>query len=161
MKTRAIEWLFACMMMVWGAMLLLPGNMLSAPTFELLLAVAPERTWGFFSITVGYLRVMALVINGHWRRSPILRMLAAVLGMMWWTCLAWFYGLAIFNGAPPFPMYGCIFLFIFFEGYSAYRCGEDAAKAHSFRFQCLAWVRQRLVSAFGALGNRSGTNALP
>jgi hypothetical protein len=157
MKTRAIEWLFASMMMTWGAMLLLPGNMLAQPTFELLLAVAPERTWGFFSIAVGYIRVMALVINGHWRRSPILRMMASVLGMMWWTCLAWFYGLAMLKGAPPFPMYGCMFLFIFFEGYSAYRCGEDAAKSHSFRFACLVWMREKV---FGALGNRSGTNAL-
>lgn len=160
MKTRAIEWLFACMMMVWGSMLLLPGDMISAPAFELLLAVASERTWGFFSITIGYLRIAALIINGHWRRTPILRMTAAIFGMMWWTCLAYFYGKAIYAGANPFPMYGCIYLFIFFEGYSAYRCGEDAAKAHSFRFQCLTWVRKFIASSFGALGNRSGTNAL-
>lgn len=160
MKTRAIEWLFACMMVIWGAMLLLPGDMLNQPTFEILLRIAPERSWGFFSITVGYVRGAALIINGHWRRSPILRMLGAIFGMMWWTCLAWFYGLAIINGAKPFPMYGCIFLFVFFEGYSAYRCGEDAARAHSFRFNCLTWARGKAVIAFGALGNRSGTNAL-
>lgn len=157
MKTRAIEWLFASMMIVWGAMLLLPGNMLSHPTFDLLLQVAPERTWGFFSITVGYIRVAALIINGHWRRSPILRMLASILGMMSWTCLAYFYGASMYAGAQPFPMYGCFFLFIFFEGYSAYRCGEDAARSHSFRFACINWMREK---AYGALGNRSGTNAL-
>lgn len=128
---RAVEYLLAWLMVGWGSALLLPGPILVGDVYRYLLVLAPEPVIGLFSITVGLIRIAALVINGAWRRGPLVRLAGAALGLIWWVVLGQFYGLAVIQGAPPFPMLAFFPVFIFFEGYSGYRCGQDAFRQKS------------------------------
>lgn len=129
--TRAVEYLLAWLMMVWGFALALPGDILSrSPQYVYLIAVAPESAWAAFSLTVGFLRLVALVINGGMPRgTPIMRFIGAGFGCSFWIVLGVLYWTAIRNGSPPFPAVGFFAVFFFFEGYSCYRCAQDFSRA--------------------------------
>ena len=124
--TRAVEYMLAWLMIGWGVAVLLPGDILIGPTSKYLLTIASEPAWGVMAITVGSLRLMALIINGSWRRSPLLRLFGAVCGLMWWIWQGGIYWSAVSQGAPPFPNLSIYPVFVFFEGYSCFRCGQDA-----------------------------------
>lgn len=132
--TRAVEYLLAWLMMAWGIALALPGDMLSqSPQYAYLVAVAPESTWAAFSLTIGFLRLVALVINGGMPRgTPVMRFIGAGFGCSFWIVLGVLYWTAIRNGSPAFPSVGFFAVFFFFEGYSCYRCAQDFSRA-SFR----------------------------
>lgn len=125
--TRTVEHMLAWMMMVWGGSLLLPGKMLAGPQYEYLVALAGEHVWGSLGVAFGAMRLVALVLNGSWRRSPGLRFLGAMTGMIWWIILSALYWVAIQRGAPDFPMRYDFGVFVMFEAYSCYRCGQDHA----------------------------------
>jgi hypothetical protein len=72
-QTRSVEWLLASMMVAWGFGLLLPGDTMSLPQHRMLGALAPEFVWAAWSISIGAVRVLALYINGSWRRTPLFR----------------------------------------------------------------------------------------
>lgn len=125
--TRTVEHMLAWMIIVWSAAVVMPGNMMQGPNYQYLLAIADERFWGWSGIVLGAQRLIALYINGNWRRTPILRFVGAMTGMVWWLILSALYGLGVQNGAPDFPMRYVFIVFIFFEGYSCFRCGQDHA----------------------------------
>jgi hypothetical protein len=125
--TRTVEHMLAWMVLVWSAAVAVPGNMMQGPSFQYLLVIAGEPFWGWTGIALGSLRLAALYINGNWRRTPLLRFVGAMSGLVWWLILSALYGLAIQNGAGDFPMRYVLFVFIFFEAYSCYRCGQDHA----------------------------------
>lgn len=157
LDTRAIEWTFAFLALGWGASLLFPGSMLSGSTYAPLLVVATEQTWGVFTVLMSCSRIIALWINGYWRRTPIFRMIFCLFSASWLWLLFILYGIGFWNGADQFPMwYGWLALVIA-ELVAAANCGRDAAIYNSFRFvflsNCKAWFLDRL-----ALGNRSGPN---
>ncbi|UFW75219.1 hypothetical protein [Bradyrhizobium sp. WU425] len=125
--TRTVEHMLAWMILVWSASVAVPGNMMRGPTYQYLLAIAGEGFWGWTGVGLGVLRLVALYINGNWRRTPVLRFVGAMSGLVWWLILSALYGLAVQNGAPDFPMRYVLVVFIFFEAYSCYRCGQDHA----------------------------------
>lgn len=96
----------------------MPTQKMNGPTFEYLLVIAPEWAWGYMGVAVGVSRLLALYINGNWRRTPGLHLFGAMLGLIWWLIISALYWLAVKNGAPDFPMLYVFFVFIFFEGYS-------------------------------------------
>lgn len=125
--TRTVEHMLAWMLVVWAGACAVPTKMMNGPTFEYLLVIAPEWVWGYIGVVVGSSRLLALYINGNWRRTPGLRFIGAMLGLIWWLIISALYWLAVKNGAPDFPMRYVFFVFIFFEGYSCFRCGQDHA----------------------------------
>ena len=123
--TRTVEHMLAWMVVVWSFAVAWPGNMMVGPSFAALLVIAPEQFWGWSGVVLGVLRLIALYVNGRWRRTPGLRLLGAASGMIWWIVLSACYWVAVENGAPDFPMRYVFYVFIAFEVYSCFRCGQD------------------------------------
>lgn len=124
--TRSVEYMLAWMLVAWSFMVALPGAMLQGSQYQYMTLFMPEAAWAAIGITVGALRLFALIRNGSWSRSPYLRLAGASVGFIFWQFLALLYGIAFMHGAPLFPMYGCLPVFMFFEAYSSFRCGQDA-----------------------------------
>lgn len=125
--TRTVEHMLAWALVVWSAAVAGPGEMLRASTFKYLTAIAPEWWWGYSGMALGIARLVALYLNGNWRRSPGLRFVGAMTGMIWWLVLSACYAVAVRDGAADFPMRYVLVVFVFFEAYSCYRCGQDHA----------------------------------
>jgi hypothetical protein len=123
--TRTVEHMLAWSLVAWSGAVAFPGNMLIGPTFEYLLVIAPEPWWGYSGMLLGTSRLIALFINGNWRRSPALRFVGAAFGFIWWLIVSALYAVAVKQGAPDFPMRYVLFVFLFFEMYSCFRCGQD------------------------------------
>lgn len=124
-QTRSVEWLLACMMVAWGIGLMLPGDTMEIPRYRLLGAIMPDYGWAAWSIAIGGVRMVALYINGAWRRTPLVRAVCAMLGLIWWIVLGFLFSAGADPGAPTpgllwFPV------FIGFEGYSIIRGARDS-----------------------------------
>jgi hypothetical protein len=132
---RTLEWLFATMMAAWGCYLFLPLETFDNPQYALLKALSPEKVWGAFSIAIAALRMVALTINGWWYRTPALRCLCAVLGVVWW-CAMIFLLLAV---PQAHPAAGLVWypVFAVFEGVVCWRAGADAFHSKAFRLRPL------------------------
>ena len=123
--TRTVEHLCAWIIIVWSYSVLLPGDMLKGPAFNPMLSIMSEQSWGWCGLTIGLLRVAALIGNGHWRPSPGLRFIGAAWGTLFWISLGYCYYLAVGNGAQDFPMRRALYVLVIGEFYSCYRCGHD------------------------------------
>lgn len=127
--TRTVEHMLAWMIVIWSLAVAWPGNMLQGAQYEYLIIIMPEYAWGWTGVTLGLFRLFALYRNGNWQRSPELRWFGAMTGMIWWIVLSGLYWLGVKNGGADFPMRYMVGVFIFFEGYSCYRCGQDIASS--------------------------------
>ena len=129
---RLVEWLFAGMMLCWGCWLLNPGwETFGNPQYAALAAIAREEVWGVWSIAVGATRMVALIINGRYRRTPLLRLGCSLLGLIWWLVLIY-----LFVVTPqPNPEVGLSWypVFVLFEAISCRRSAADAFHADAFR----------------------------
>lgn len=123
--TRTVEHAFAWIIVAWSYSVLMPGDMMIGPVFRPMLALMPEQAWGWVGLSIGLLRIAALITNGHWHPTPELRLIGALWGTMFWIALAYCYYVAIAAGAPDFPMRRAFYVLIFCELYSCYRCGQD------------------------------------
>ena len=70
---RGLEWLLSFALIFTGIATTLPDN----GGLGVGLAIT--------CIVVGFSRIVALIINGHWKRSPVLRALGAVIGAFIWA----------------------------------------------------------------------------
>ena len=131
MKTRAVEWMLAAMMVSWGMGLLLPPPAFVGDDYRLLLAIGPEEAWGAWSMAIGGIRMLALWINGAWRRTPLFRAGGAVLGVVWWVILFFLF----WFGSIDHPR-TIVFIFpvcVFFEAVACFRSGFDAHEAGALK----------------------------
>lgn len=125
--TRSVEYMLACMTLVFSYSLILPGEMIAQPLSKYIVAVAPEGLWGIIGAVVSVIRIAALVMNGGYRQSPLLRFIGAAMGLNWWLILFVLYTISVDLGAHDFPMRRVFLVLIFFEAYSCFRCGQDQA----------------------------------
>lgn len=125
--TRSVEYMLAWVMIAWSARVLWPGDIMVGPIYRHLLALADEPFWGAVGVAVGMLRLYALIRNGGWRRSPLARFCGALIGLNFWLVLFALYSAAVNSGAQDFPIRVVFPVFVFFEAYSCYRCGQDHA----------------------------------
>ena len=131
---RLVEWLFAGMMIIWGAWLLVPWwDTFDNPQYAPLKALGGEEVWGVWSVSIGIVRATALYINGSHRRTPAVRCICAIFGMMWWMTLTWFFLSAPVREPPVIVAFYP--LFFFFEIVSAMRSAADAWHVDSFRWR--------------------------
>lgn len=89
---RRSEWVLAGILVVWGWMLVGPGDVFAGNrAWSQMAAIMTENVWGWFAISVGGFRLAALIVNGtfastwYGRWSPHVRALASFL-----TCFLWF-----------------------------------------------------------------------
>lgn len=83
---RAIEFILAFGILLFGLVLsLFPGGM-AHPIYDPMTAILPERIWATWMVGMGSTRALALIINGHWPLSPIVRVCysAASMATVWW-----------------------------------------------------------------------------
>lgn len=88
---RSMEWFSAASMLVWCLVLSQPGDSLAAsPSFSEFVrsGFSETRLAAVFGV-VGGARLVALLINGRWPRSPLFRMTGAMIGCVIWGQIAW------------------------------------------------------------------------
>lgn len=125
---RAAEWITSTILLGFALTLALPGNSLGSEAFRVFRDLgATESSISAPLAIVGTARMTALYINGHWRRSPFLRMAGAIMGASIFSMLA----IAIFwsswgDGHPLSPGAITYFVLALFDALAAYRSGADA-----------------------------------
>ena len=78
---RATEWTTSAVMMSFAVILWMPGDTFGSPGYRGFVAVGiTEATAAWPLFFIGATRCVALYINGSWRRTPVLRMIGAILG---------------------------------------------------------------------------------
>lgn len=128
---RLTEWLFASMMVGWGAYLILPIDTFAGPQYALLAAIAPENVWGAFSLAIGMIRLTALWVNGSWKRTPAFRLAGSMFGVSWWLTMTYLF----LSGPEHHVPAGVVFypIFVAFEGISCWRSSVDAFHSGAFK----------------------------
>lgn len=85
---RLGEWFCALVLFSIGWMLAVNEElMLTAGRqgYALLLSIATQPTWATALIVFGLARLVILLVNGAWRRSPHLRAFSAFISCFFWT----------------------------------------------------------------------------
>lgn len=91
---RALEWLTSSVLLGFALTLALPGDTLAGQGFVAFRKMGlDEAMIGVPLAFVSTQRLAALHINGAWRRSPVLRMIGAVIGCGIFAMLAMAFGL--------------------------------------------------------------------
>ncbi len=84
-KPRALDWACGVFALVFGMVLLAPGQSVPWSPDEGLLHSLPEEVWAVLFVAAGLGRVVALIVNGRMPSgSPAIRAVSAlVAGYMW------------------------------------------------------------------------------
>lgn len=89
---RLSEWFAAFVLISIGTMLSVNTTLMETAIkggygqgYYLLLAVAPQGAWATAITVFGFGRLLILLVNGAWRRSPMGRAIAAFLSCFFWT----------------------------------------------------------------------------
>lgn len=129
---RLAEWLTAAIMIVFAVTLAMPGDMIAeSPIFAFFDRFGIEE--GMLAVSmgaVGAARMMALYINGSWRRTPWIRMAGSTLGAAMFAFLSVSFTWPFFSGLrETFPLLpGMFAVFSLFDIIAAYRAGYDARR---------------------------------
>ncbi|WP_279479912.1 hypothetical protein [Aureimonas sp. SK2] len=77
---RTMQWFAAIALLLWGLVLLQPTALFDREAFRPFHDLVAEQSLGAFLLGIGIVRCAALYINGHWRRTPLLRAAGAMIG---------------------------------------------------------------------------------
>ena len=124
---RATEWLTSFVLLGFAFTLSLPGSTLSGASFRAFTEIGTDDATVAFPLAVlAAMRMCALFINGNWKRSPILRMIGAIIGSAVFAMLSMaFYWPTLAYGAPVSTGVSAYFILAAFDALSAYRSGAD------------------------------------
>ncbi|MGA0599022.1 hypothetical protein [Enterovirga sp. CN4-39] len=86
-QTRWAEVWLACIMAVFGAVLLAPGDTFGLPSFRIIDDIVREDVAGLVGVGTGIIRLIAIWYNGNRRKSPIVRVLGCLSGFFFWLAL--------------------------------------------------------------------------
>lgn len=123
--------MLAWLMVAWGGYVFMATGTIDGEIYKYMRVFATLSHWGALGFATGIYRLVFLAINGMWRRTPIFRFVGCMLGMMWWLVLFGAFYAAIQDGARSFPAMIMYPVFIYFEGLSCFRCGQDAQTLRS------------------------------
>jgi hypothetical protein len=136
---RITEWLNGFTMILWGSYLVVFPNMMTSgetgKLYEGMVLMWSQPSWSLFAIFVGTVRCVALLINGAYTRTPMIRVITSFLSMFVWT--------QALVGMMHTPNLGVIMYSSVLIGdlYSAYRAGIDAVFAERQRRMDRAEIR--------------------
>ncbi len=90
--SRAWEWILAGMMLGVSYQFLSGGDTVaSTRSYAVLAWMGDDDMWGETALTIGGLRLVALIINGSFRRSryvsPVVRLAASMASIAYWFAL--------------------------------------------------------------------------
>lgn len=123
-RARATEWMLSGVMLLWGALLLRPGQTFAQPVYSELARIASEEWWGWICLITGAVRLVALIINGAMRPSPHLRAGLAFVSTYFWFELS--LGFVLSGGqGTALAVYPLAFLFDLFN--AAMAAGDAGA----------------------------------
>jgi len=116
-KERIPEWMNAAAMLLASVQLLWLTETLEHADGYLIFEYfgIPKIVPIIFLGIIGILRIIALIINGSWKRTPIIRAVGAVTGAVFFTLL-------FLGGYLP------AIVFAVADVYSGYKAGYDAGK---------------------------------
>ncbi|WP_309086710.1 hypothetical protein [Chelativorans sp.] len=121
MKNRRVEYLSASIMVGLAAIFALPGDTIQEnEAFSYFIRTGwTEKQLAVLLGTVGCLWLVALWVNGHHRRSPVVRCMGAFAGVMIWSHLTflfvkhslsagvWSTGVAVYLTLALFDLASC------------------------------------------------------
>lgn len=87
---RRSEWVAASVLLALGCMLSVNETLMHSakvPAYGLLLQIAEQTVWSAVLILFAIGRLLVLLINGAWRRSPHARGATAFLSCFFWTTI--------------------------------------------------------------------------
>lgn len=87
-QTIWVEVWAACIIIGIGYLLLQDSVIFAAPSFSVIRTFVDETTAGWIGLTIGVFRLVALKINGTFRRSPIIRMIGSCGGFFFFAAFA-------------------------------------------------------------------------
>lgn len=90
LDTRLLEISLSWMLLTRGLACLMPQVAMSPALYGDFLEIMPESAWGALYFISGSLILAGIIINGRWRRSPVLRMIGALGSAMLLSMLAGF-----------------------------------------------------------------------
>lgn len=134
---RALEWLTSCALLVFALTLALPGDTLASnPSFRGFVAMGLDETAIAMPLSwIAAARMAGLYINGAWKRSPLLRMLGAIVGAVVFGGLSiMFAGPYVFGTSPALTTGAGVYAVLCaFDLLAAYRTGADFGHAQRTR----------------------------
>lgn len=134
---RALEWLTSCALLVFALTLAMHGDTLAGnSSFAGFVALGLDETAIAMPLSwVAAARMAGLYINGAWRRSPMLRMIGAIVGATVFGGLSiMFAGPYIFGSAPALTTGAGVYAVLCaFDLLAAYRTGADFGHAQRTR----------------------------
>jgi hypothetical protein len=114
---RASEWALALMLLNWSIVLSASPELFETNEAYLpLLALMTQNTWALLCFIAGGGRLIVLLINGSWRRTPHLRAFGAFASCFFWVQISigfaqadiWGTGMAIYPVLLLLDMYNVI-----------------------------------------------------
>lgn len=123
--SRALEWHCALACAAFALVLALPGATFeTGDQWRRFGAIMPEEAWASLMGMLAAVRVLALVVNGRWRRTPLLRALTASVGAGAWGYIS----MLMFNPTGPgiSTGVGIYAVLAVSDIRSAWRAGRDA-----------------------------------
>lgn len=131
-EARAIEWFNSFYLTAWGAYVILHPNLFQGstePTWGGLLHLAPQEVWGLGAFAAGIIRVVALLINGQWGITPLIRVLTSFMSVFVWF---WVVVGLIKSGVPNTGIVVYCGLLLA-DMYSSFRAASDAYEAEAMK----------------------------
>lgn len=132
---RALEWLTSLALLAFAVTLAAPGDTLEAnPSFAGFVDMGLDEAMVALPISwIAGMRMAGLYINGAWRRSPILRMVGAIVGAGIFAFLSTMFAMPYLlgNQAGLSTGAGVYLVLAIFDLLAAYRTGADVG--HSKR----------------------------
>lgn len=133
---RAIEWLMAAIMFTWGYYIVTHPQLFTAPetkaVFSGIARVAeffgqPPVAIGLMAVLTGFARAAALFVNGAVSKTPLVRLMAALMSAYLWTsvCVGLWLSDVANTGLVIYPW------FVVADIVSGYRAGYDLVIAES------------------------------
>lgn len=122
--TRVAEWMLACVALMWGLCLLLPG-VYDGPTFAYVRHLAPGPLLGGVMAFFGAFRLVGLFVNGARQDvTPWIRVAGAAVGFLAFTLISFSFALTGLIGVwmAIYP------IFALFEVVNIARAAHDAGE---------------------------------
>lgn len=131
---RTSEWVNAFTLILWGGYVAAHPQALSYPAFQGLdyilgIGQVPLALWGLIAFVVGWVRATALLVNGAYSRTPIVRLVTSAFSASIWCQIC----VGYLNGGQANPAIVLYMAAVVMDLISAYRAAYDVAMVEGVR----------------------------